>query len=81
VSVSEFVRFLLDEAYAGSLKEPHCDIVNFPKEINYMLNGLLANFFTDPLWANGFLYGWQIPCIILLIAIIIFWVQYRKKQM
>lgn len=45
-----------------------------------MLNAMLAGFF-DPLWSGGFLYVWQIPAIILLIAIIIFWVQYRKKQM
>ena len=46
-----------------------------------MANGLLAGFFSDPLWNDGWLYGWQIPCILLLIAIISFWVMYRRKQM
>lgn len=49
-----------------------------------MLNsGMLAGFFS-PIAKDGWLsafYWWQIPVLILLIAIIIFWVRYRKSQM
>ncbi len=41
-----------------------------------MLAGLM-----DPIWTNGWLYWYQIPMIILLIAIIVGWVMYRRKQM
>ena len=30
---------------------------------------------------DSFFYWWQIPVVLLLVALIIFWVQYRKKQM
>ncbi len=33
------------------------------------------------LWGIDWLYWWQIPMIILLIALIIFWKIYRSKQM
>jgi len=36
---------------------------------------------TDAIWPGGWLYWWQLPAIVLLIAIIIFWVMYRRKQM
>lgn len=38
----------------------------------------------DPIANDGFLnafYWWQVPLIILLIAIIVGWVMYRRKQM
>jgi hypothetical protein len=46
-----------------------------------MPSAMLASIWDTPIWPNGFLYWWQIPAFILLIAIIIFWVMYRRKQM
>jgi len=43
----------------------------------------LAGFF-EPISEEGFfsyIYWWQIPVLLLMIALIIFWVQYRKRQM
>lgn len=40
----------------------------------------LAGFF-DPMWEDGWLFWWQLPVILLLVGLIIFWVQYRKRQM
>ena len=40
--------------------------------------------FTSPISEEGFLsyiYWWQLIALALLVALIIFWVQYRKKQM
>ena len=42
---------------------------------------MLANWFMDPLWEGSWFYGWQVPLVILVVALIIFWMQYRKKQM
>jgi len=33
------------------------------------------------LWGQEWLYWWQIPLLILLIALIIGWVMYRRRQM
>ncbi len=40
---------------------------------------LLAGFW-DPIGSTPFYY-WQIPVVILLVVIIVFWMRYRKKQM
>jgi hypothetical protein len=37
--------------------------------------------FTDPIWQDGWLFWWQVPLIILLIAIIIGYMMYRRRQM
>jgi len=37
--------------------------------------------FTQPIWEDGFLFWWQIPVVLLLVGLIIFWTQYRKRQM
>ena len=37
--------------------------------------------FMSPLWEDSIFYVWQIPVVIALVGLIIFWVQYRKKQM
>lgn len=45
-------------------------------------NAILADFLDKTLPSPfSFLYLWQLPVIVLLIAIIIFWVMYRRKQM
>ncbi len=42
---------------------------------------MLGFSFFETIPGVSFMYWWQIPAIILLIAIIIFWVMYRRKQM
>ena len=42
---------------------------------------LLASFLTEPLWKDGFLFVWQIPAVLVMVGLIIFWVMYRRKQM
>ena len=51
------------------------------KEISEMTNSTLVAGFWDTISFLPFLYWWQVPCILLLVAIIIFWVMYRRKQM
>ena len=41
---------------------------------------MLAGFM-DPLWEDSIFYWWQVPVVLLLVALIIFWMQYRKRQM
>ena len=49
------------------------------------LAGLAATLggcgFMSPLWEDSIFYVWQIPVVLILVALIIFWMQYRKKQM
>jgi hypothetical protein len=42
---------------------------------------MMAFSFTDPIWTDGWLFWWQVPLIILLIAIIVGWIMYRRRQM
>jgi len=41
----------------------------------------LAFDFFAPLWTDSFFYWYQIPLLLALIAIIVFWLRYRKRQM
>ena len=44
------------------------------------ISNLLALGLWDPI-LGGYLSVWHIPVIIILVVLIIFWIQYRKKQM
>lgn len=47
-----------------------------------MSNLVLAeSIFDKALWEGGWLYWWQLPAVAMLVAIIIFWMMYRRKQM
>ena len=41
---------------------------------------MLADFFTYPLF-GGWVQVWQLLCLVVLVGLIIFLIQYRKRQM
>jgi hypothetical protein len=39
----------------------------------------IAGFF-DPIWSGGFIFWWQIPLLLGLIGLLIFWKRYRNRM-
>ena len=41
---------------------------------------MLAGF-ADPIWKDGFIYWWQVPLLLVVVALVIFLVMYKRRQM
>lgn len=35
----------------------------------------------DPIWEDGFLFWWQVPMLLVLAALVVGWIMYRRRQM